>query len=326
MRVKYVETRPEYIHATTTRNSAYSQSRHTKATNDFLDRRFLSEKIQDNFSRFFATLEAIPLLAFGKREECGINDFRDCGLPNGTHMLAYHVEERAAGVFKKMPAVRDLNGLGRTLRRRFAIAGSTISGDKFNARMIPQPSRTRIALAIRQKRHNAPPLKIADHSPIPATSAPSPIVDSNSSKRSNGTHGAPPNRPQQRVFAHRNGQTRRKAMAWPAAQREAETMDYTVHSGRSPGRWQRNRLIEPLAKYLPRAPRFNAPEPSDLDIDLNDPAVRRQIGQPAPISAVDPTRICAAFWARRRSGLRTRERDDLFRADLHTIDDKASRC
>jgi hypothetical protein len=190
-------------------------------------------------------------------------------------MLAYHVKERAAGVFKKMPAVGDLNGLGRTLRHCFTIAGPTISGDKFNAGMIPQPSRTGIALAIRQKRHNAPPLKIADHSPIPTTSTPSPIVDSNSSKRSNGTHGTPPNRPQQRVFAHRNGQTRRKAMAWAAAQREAETMDYTVHSGRSSGRCQCNCLIEPLAKYLPRARRFNTPEPSDLDIDFNDQTVRR---------------------------------------------------
>jgi hypothetical protein len=98
-------------------------------------------------------------------------------------VLPHDIEECGARILDKMPTISDLNGLWCAFGRRFAVAGAAIARDNLDIGMIAKPSRCRVALAVRKKRYNAAPFKIADNSSVSTTSAPRPIVDTHYAQR-----------------------------------------------------------------------------------------------------------------------------------------------
>jgi hypothetical protein len=79
-------------------------------------------------------------------------------------------------------------------------------------------------------------------------------------------------------------------------------------------------LVKPLAKELPRAPYASTSETPRRQEDPDVAAVSRQIGNTAPIPAVNPRRYLAARRARDGDRPRSRDSDNLGAAKLDMID------
>ena len=263
----------EDVQSTAANDLAYRLSCQTELTDDFLDRHAVARQCEDRVPRFLAPLKSIPLPPFRAGQEQGIDGVRCRGLPDRTHMLADHVEDGGAGIFDKMPTVSDLNGLWRTFGRSLAIAGAAVASDKIDARIIPKPGGDSFALAVRQERYNAAPLKIANDASVSTPSTPRPIIDAHSAKHRRRPGGIASDSPQERILADRDGEPLREIMAWPAAENEAKSMNDALHSRRSSRGWSRDARIEPLDEYLPRAAWPCAAKAADLELDLDATAV-----------------------------------------------------
>jgi hypothetical protein len=82
-------------------------------------------------------------------------------------------------------------------------------------------------------------------------------------------------------------------------------------------------LVKPLAKDLPRAPYASTSETPGRQEDPNAAAVCRQIGNTAPIPAVNSRRHATAAWTRDGDRPRSRDGDNLGTANLNMIDAEA---
>lgn len=81
-----------------------------------------------------------------------------------------------------------------------------------------------------------------------------------------------------------------------------------------------DRVADPLGEDLPRAARLRASEPAYRQPDPHATAVRRQIGEAALVSAVDPRRQAAARRTPCRRPVRPRDSDNLGIIDPHPLD------
>jgi hypothetical protein len=178
-----------------------------------------------------------------------------------------------------MPTIGDLNRLRSTFGRSFAIAGAAVPRDNFNTWMIPKPSRGRFALAVRKKRYNSAPFKIADNSSVSAPSAPCPIINAHYAHGPDRRDGATTYATQERVLADGNGKSFSETVSGTATEGETESIDDIFHP-RCPSReWNRDAFIEPLGKYPFGAVQPRTSKTSDHDRDLDRAAVRWQISQ-----------------------------------------------
>src|SRR5664280_356670 len=100
--------------------------------------------------------------------------------------------------------------------------------------MVVEPRSNRGDFPIRQERHDAPTLKVADDRAIAMVPPPGPVIDADHLESLGWQRGAAPHHPQQRIVADRQHQPSGKACRWPAAKCKPEMVDDQLKSRRSP--------------------------------------------------------------------------------------------
>jgi len=78
-----------------------------------------------------------------------------------------------------MPFVGDLDGLRRSFARSCRIFGRTVSADQLDAWMCCEPSGNGFYRPIRQQVNGHGPFEITQERPIPMSTFPGPVVDTN---------------------------------------------------------------------------------------------------------------------------------------------------
>jgi hypothetical protein len=217
MRFKAADAGSKHVYAAATNDPSNRHPRQAELAHDCFDRRPRARQRENRVRSFLAALIAVPLLPLRACQNRGIERTRSQGLPDGPHMLAHHVEKGSARVLDEMPTIGDLDRLRGTLGGGFAIAGTSVAGDKIDPRMVPKPCDGGATLAIRKECHDMAPLKIADDGSIATPSSPCPIINPHSAKQRKRASGAAANDPQQRILADRDGEPLRETMPRPAA-------------------------------------------------------------------------------------------------------------
>ena len=82
-----------------------------------------------------------------------------------------------AQVAQHVPAVRDLDGIRRTLAPPVRIGSGPVARDHFHAGVPVQPGRQGFGLAIRQQVHDGVALEVHQHRSVAVTTTPGPVVD-----------------------------------------------------------------------------------------------------------------------------------------------------
>jgi len=131
--------------------------------------------------------------------------------------------------------------------------------------------------------------------------------------------------PQQRVLANRKQEPPREALPWAAAKGKTEMVDNALQPRGATRERSGDPVIEPLGEYLPPATRIAASKSLHLQADANATAMRRQVGQTPPVSAVDPRRYAAARRTRRHRRSRSSDGDNLATAYLDVLDPETGR-
>ena len=131
-----------------------------------------------------------------RREDLRIHRGRADRLSDHAHRLPHRVEKGGAGVLHQVPAIRHLKRLRRAFGHRVAIATATVARQGAYAWMVLQPRRDCRRLPVRQQRHDATALEIADDRAVPMVLPERPIVDADDRQRVGGRTAPPPHDPQ----------------------------------------------------------------------------------------------------------------------------------
>ena len=197
--------------------------------------------------------------------------------------------DRVTEVPQQMPAVADLDGIGRALAHAVGVGPGTIPGDDLDARVLPQPGRQGLGLAVRQEVEHAVPLEVDEDGPITMATTPGPVIDRQH------PHGWPrlrdgagaPRHPQQRIGADGHGQPHGEAGADLATGGEAEMALQVAQPLGPPGRGRRG-VGAPFGEGDPRTGRLQAAEAPGLDPQPHRMPLPGQVTEHAVIPAVDP--------------------------------------
>jgi hypothetical protein len=95
-----------------------------------------------------------------------------------------HPGQGVAEVAQKVPAVRDLDGLGRAAANAVGVSTGAVTRDDVDAGMVAQPSPNRLRLAVGQNIDGTVALQIDDDRAVALSLAPSPVVDADDARGS----------------------------------------------------------------------------------------------------------------------------------------------
>ena len=123
--------------------------------------------------------EALRIAARGQQrgEQVRIDGCRADRAADQPHRPAHCIEESAAGIFHKVPAVGDLHRIGQGLLRRHPIGSAAVAGNDSDLRMAAEPGLRRRRLPVRKQSHDLPRLKVAHDGSVSVIAAPGPVVD-----------------------------------------------------------------------------------------------------------------------------------------------------
>jgi len=235
-----------------------------------------------------------------------------------------HPGQGVAEVAQKVPAVRDLDGLGRAAANAVVVSTGAVARDDVDARMVAQPCPDRLRLAARQNVDGAVALQIDDELAAALSSTPSPVVDADDARRRRRRQRRRPDQAQQRVAADRHGQPRRQAGTGLTACAESDAALCLGETGGAPHPRQ-DHCWQVLGKDAARALGGRAPEAPDLQVELADTALPRQVAEAADVSAVDTARRPPAKGARASRAAGTDGNGDAIRINNQPVDDEAGR-
>ena len=183
IRLKGALSNPEDVRALSAKNLPDQPAAVSCAAHDLLDRDPLLGEGENGRVRLLAADVSFILQFLGKGQKRRVDHrgpHRRSDLP---HRLSDSVKKRAARIFHQMPAVGDLDGMGKRPLGRDRVAASTIPGDDANLRLMRQPGLSRHGLPIGQKCDRPPPLKVADQRAVAVVTSPRPIVDADNRGR-----------------------------------------------------------------------------------------------------------------------------------------------
>jgi len=202
-----------------------------------------------------------------------------------------HPGQGVAEVAQKVPAVRDLDGLGRAAANAVGVSTGAVTRDDVDAGMVVQPSPDRLRLAVGQDINGTVALQIDDERAVALSSTPSPVVDAVAGVGAAGNGAVRIRRSSVSPLAGMASRDARRAPASPPA------LKATWHCAsarravrRTRGRATAGRRSEDAARALGS----RTPEAPDLQVELADTALPRQVAEAAEISAVDTARRAPA--------------------------------
>jgi len=197
-----------------------------------------------------------------------------------------HPGQGVAEVAQKVPAICNLNGLGRAAANAVGVSTGAVTRDDLDAGMVVQPSPNRLRLTVGQNIDRTVALQIDDERAVMLAPAPSPVIDADDARRRRRRQRRRPDQAQQRVAADRHGQLRRQAGAGLTSCAEGDTALCLGEAGSAPHPRQ-GHCRQALGKDAARALGSRAPEAPDLQFELADTALPRQVAEAADVSAVD---------------------------------------
>jgi len=252
-----------------------------------------------------ACLVTIPLPVL-LRVVAPVPDHRRAATPRATHPLRPAVlahEGEALGVVYQ---ARDVDQVrcghdgeisSREAGRRALIIRSGIRPPRHPGpkATTPEPNKSLncLRLAVGQNIDGAAALQIDDERAVALSSAPSPVVDADDARRRRRRQRRRPDQAQQRVAADQHGQPRRQAGASLTSCAEGDAALCLGKAGCAPHPRQ-GHCWQALGKDAARALGGRAPEVPDLQVELADTALPRQVAEAADVSAVDTARRTAA--------------------------------
>ncbi len=183
---------------------------------------------------------------------------------------------------QQVPAVGDLDGIGRTLARAVGVDAGPVSGDDLDAGVGPQPRGQALGPPVRQQVDSPVALQVDQDRPLAVAATPGPFVHRQYPYRWPGfQRGArTPHHPQQRVGAGGHGQPRRG----------------------------RRDVGEPFGEGHPWTGWLQASETPSPYVQPHRTSLPGQVVQDAIVLAVDPPGGCGAGRAG-RPGLARRDED-----------------
>ena len=129
-----------------------------------------------------------------------------------------------------MPAISDLRRPWQSPRYRFSITAATITSDRVNSGLMPEPGFRRRGLTMRQQDNRLTALKIAGDRAVAVIAPLGEVVDADYVQWFARRLGASPDHAEQCVVANRQQHPGGKARSGLAAQGEAEVLDNMVEA------------------------------------------------------------------------------------------------
>ena len=191
------------------------------ATHDLLDRGSCLGKPTYDGAVGFTAPEPIVLALLGGGQPAGIDGGNAKGRADARHRAVHGVKECGGDVLEQVPAISYLLGSGADTLRRRSVGTATIARDHLDARMRRQPVFDGAGGTVGQQVDDAPTLQVADDGPIPVTTPPRPVVNSDDAERLGGACGcAAAHQSEQRRAARRQSETLRQPRTGGTAERE----------------------------------------------------------------------------------------------------------
>src|SRR5919199_4305562 len=101
-----------------------------------------------------------------------------------------------------MESVRDLFRRGRSECRALGIKSASITGDRYNLRVILQPFREALAGPVRQQINDAVKIQVDQNRAVVLTLAPGPVVNTEIANRNGRVRRGPFEVPQDGIVTH----------------------------------------------------------------------------------------------------------------------------
>ena len=92
-------------------------------------------------------------------------------------MLIEKVPQSVAAITQQMPAVQDLSGIRRAPAGAVGIGADAVADNGRDSRMLPQPRRQSVGIAVGQQVDHPATLEIAQDRAVALAFAPCPIID-----------------------------------------------------------------------------------------------------------------------------------------------------
>jgi hypothetical protein len=209
--------------------------------------------------------------------------------PFGAKDVFQHVGQ----VVDQVPAVGDLDRLGRTIAGAFRIGAGAVPGDERDAGMRPQPGGKTAAGAIREEIDGVVTLQVDQDRAVREALVDRPVVDAKHGWHRPRDFGRLAEEPQQRVGTDGHPALGRHPRARLAPERDGEVEERRPLTIGAVGD-RRGDPRQALGEDFPGAGGVDAKEPACPDSEADGHARPRQVGQRAGVAAVDSVRRFAA--------------------------------
>lgn len=213
---------------------------------NLLDGRAAFESGGDVGVDFFAPQIALVLKPLRGGEQRRIDMRRAQRRAYLAHRFAHGAEEGGAGVLHEMPAIGNLEGVGKRPAGGERKAAAAVSGDNSDLRLSSEPRLGGRRLPVGKEFDRATALEI--NRSVTLVALPGPVVDPDDVRRWRRRPACSPHHAQQSVVADRHHEAPRQARCRSATERERQMMDETVEARSSTSVGRENVVTEPFSK------------------------------------------------------------------------------
>ena len=197
-----------------------------------------------------------------------------------------------------MPSIYHLADIGSAGPNAISEDFSTIAGDDFDGRMSFEPVRQRASIAIGKEIDNLVYLQIDDHRSVPPSTAPSPLVDANDTRRYARRNVAGANEPHEGIGARGHPKPAGKPFARFSSERQTQmALDLSQSFGTTGGRARSN--AEPLGECSSAAVRVPTDETANLNAKADRLSLPWKITESSSVTAMVGVREFSTIRANR---------------------------
>ena len=186
--------------------------------------------------------------------------------------------DHLASVEQKVPAVRDLDGLGRAHRGAARVFGRAVARDKPDLRLPSKPGGERRGRTVRQEVEGTPAFEVDEDGPVGAPFAQRPVVDANNARPALRRQRQSADGLQQRRGAGGHGEVGQQPGRGCAAERQG-SLDLSFCQSARPLSMTAEQVRQSLGEGAARAGRIAAVEAPDRQPQPDRFAADRQIGR-----------------------------------------------
>jgi hypothetical protein len=222
-----------------------------------------------------------------------------------------------------MPAVSDLDGLGRAGAGPLGVSSGAVAADDLDARMFTEPFLHGCGFAVGQQVDDPSPFQINDDRAIVLSLAEGPVIDADIAGRWGRLVGSTLDAAEQGIGAGRHIQTFGQTATGLAAQGEADDAVGVGQAGGGAGMGL-EQLGESLAEDVLSASEFGTAEAAYEETQSEDATVAGQIGDGTSVVTMDAVGRCATTRTSGRGGGRDEQSHDDSRSQDEVVEADAA--